>query len=135
MSNGGKVRYGWLRLMYVWTIVGAGGFGLVLLLAPSLVESTMGFPATDPFLRGIIGSVYVAFLILSILGLRSPLKFVPVLFLQLCYKVVWFIMVLLPQLVGGRFPSHAAVLSLIFITYVIGDLIAIPFGRLFAKEA
>ena len=135
MSDDGKVRYGWLRLMYIWTIVAAGGFGLVYLLAPSLVESTMGFPATDPFLRGIIGSNYVAFLILSILGLRSPLKFVPVLFLQLCYKVTWFVVVLLPRLLAGDFPFHAMVLSAIFITYVIGDLIAIPFGRLFAKEA
>ncbi len=129
------VRFGWLRVMYVWTIVGAGGFGLVALFAPSLTESLFGLPAQDPFLRGIIGSVYVAFGILSILGLRSPLKFVPVLFLQLCYKVIWFPVVLVPRLVGGQFPIHAMVLSVIFVTYVVGDLIAIPFGRLFTREA
>jgi hypothetical protein len=76
----------------------------------------------------------VAFGILSILGLRSPLKFVPVLFLQLCYKSIWFLVVLLPQLLGGQLPFHAMVLSLIFATYIIGDLIAIPFGRLFSSE-
>ncbi|HEM61440.1 MAG TPA: hypothetical protein ENO24_04040 [Chloroflexi bacterium] len=135
MSDDGKVRYGWLRLMYVWTIVGAGGVGLIHLFAPGLLESLMGFPAQDPFLRGITGSVYVAFLILSVLGLRSPLKFVPVLFLQLCYKVIWFILIFLPRLVGGQLPVHALMLALVFATYVIGDLIAIPFGRLFAKEA
>ena len=134
MSEERKVRYGWLRLMYAWTILGAGGFGLVVLFAPGLVESTMGFPSQDPFMRGIVGAVYVAFIVLSILGLRSPLKFVPVLFLQLCYKCIWFLVVLLPRLLGGQFPVHAVVLSLIFTTYVIGDLIAIPFGRLFAKE-
>ena len=134
MSEDRGVRFGWLRLMYVWTIVGAGGFGLMALFAPSLMESAMAFPAQDPFLRGVLGSVYVAFGILSILGLRSPLKFVPVLFLQLCYKAIWFIAVLLPRLLGGQFPIHAMVLALIFATYVIGDLIAIPFGRLFAKE-
>ncbi len=135
MSDGGKVRFGWLRLMYVWTILGAGGFGLMALFAPSLLESLMGFPAQDPFLRGVIGSVYVAFGILSILGLRSPLKFVPVLFLQLCYKVIWFIVVLLPRLVGGQLPAHAMALALVFATYIVGDLIAIPFGRLFTREA
>jgi hypothetical protein len=135
MSDEGKVRYSWLRLMYVWTILASGGFGLVSLLAPSLTESMFGFPVQDPFLRGVIGSLYVAFGILSILGLRSPLKFVPVLFLQLCYKVIWFIVVLVPRLLDGQVPMYAMALSLIFATYVIGDLIAIPFGRLFAREA
>lgn len=135
MSEDRGVRFGWLRVMYLWTIVGAGGFGLMALFAPRLMESTMAFPAQDPFLRGVTGSVNVAFGILSLLGLRSPLKFVPVLFLQLCYKAIWFIVVLLPQLLGGQFPTHAMVLALVFATYVIGDLIAIPFGRLFAKEA
>jgi hypothetical protein len=130
-----KVRVGWLKAMYLWTIVGAGGFGLLILFAPSMVESAFGLPAQDPFLRGITGSLYVAFGILSILGLRSPLKFVPVLFLQLCYKLVWFLAVLLPRLLGGQLPSHAMILSLIFATYVVGDLIAIPFSPLFAREA
>ena len=130
-----KVRIGWLKAMYLWTIMGAGGFGLVLLFAPSVAESVFGFPAQDPFLRGIIGSVYVAFGVLSILGLRSPLKLVPVLFLQLCYKSIWFLAVLLPRLLGGHLPSHAMILSLIFATYLVGDLIAIPFSRLFAREA
>jgi hypothetical protein len=121
--------------MYVWTIVGSGGFGLMTLLAPGLAVSVFGFPAQDPFMRGIIASLYVAFGILSLLGLRSPVKFVPVLFLQLCYKAIWFVAVLLPQLLGGQLPLHAMILSLIFVTYVIGDLIAIPFGRLFAKAA
>jgi quinol-cytochrome oxidoreductase complex cytochrome b subunit len=135
MSETMGVRFGWLRVMYVWTILGAGGFGLVLLFAPSLAESAFGIPAQDPFFRGIIASLYVAFGVLSILGLRSPLKFVPVLFLQLCYKSVWFLAVLLPRLLGGQVPFHAMVLSLIFVTYVVGDLIAIPFGRLFRREA
>jgi CDP-diglyceride synthetase len=94
----------------------------------------MRIPAQDPFMIGISGSVCASFAILSILGLRSPLKFVPVLFLQLCYKVIWFIGVLLPRLLGGQLPFHAMMLALLFATYLVGDLIAIPFGRLFAKE-
>jgi quinol-cytochrome oxidoreductase complex cytochrome b subunit len=135
MPEKGGVRFGWLKVMYVWTILGAGGFGLVLLFTPSLAESLLGLPAQDPFMRGIIASLYVAFGILSILGLRSPLKFVPVLFLQLCYKSIWFLAVLLPRLLDGQFPIHAMVLSVIFATYVVGDLIAIPFSRLFSREA
>ena len=76
-------------------------------------------------------------------GLRDPIDtcaavssvFVPVLFLQLCYKSVWFIAVLLPRLLAGQLPSHALILGAVFATYVIGDLIAIPFSWLFAKES
>jgi hypothetical protein len=134
MSEEGKVRYGWLRLMYAWTIVTAAGLGLGMIVAPNFMTSTMRIPAQDPFMIGISGSVCASFAILSILGLRSPLKFVPVLFLQLCYKVIWFIGVLLPRLLGGQLPFHAMMLALLFATYLVGDLIAIPFGRLFAKE-
>lgn len=45
-------------------------------------------PKQDPIVFGIVGGVYVAFGILSILGLRSPLKFMPVLLLRLFYKVI-----------------------------------------------
>lgn len=135
MAAGTTVRWRWLRLMYIWTIVGAGGFGLLGILSPQLMVSLLGFPAQDPFLGGVMGSINVSFAILSILGLRSPLKFVPVLFSELCYKSVWFIVVLLPRVLAGQVPSHALILSAIFATYVIGDLIAIPFPWLFARES
>jgi len=76
----------------------------------------------------------VAFGILSILGLRSPLKFVPVLFLQLCYKVAWFLGVALRLLATGQFPVHGIPFAIIFASYIVGDLIGIPFSYLFAKE-
>jgi hypothetical protein len=77
----------------------------------------------------------LAFGLLSILGLRSPLKFVPVLLIQLCYKSIWFIGVVLPLLVTGHFPSYAIPTVIIFATYIVGDLIAIPFSYAFAKES
>lgn len=135
MIAGNTVRWRWLKLMYVWTILTAGGLGLVAIVSPNLMVSLFGFPVQDPFLGGVIGSSCAAFAILSILGLRSPLKFVPVLFLQLCYKLVWFIAVLLPRLLAGQLPSHALILGAVFATYVIGDLIAIPFSWLFARES
>ncbi len=135
MSEEKKVRFGWLRLMYAWTIVTAAGLGLGMIVAPDFMASSMRMPTQDPFMLGVSGSVCISFVILSILGLRSPLKFVPVLFLQLCYKVVWFLGVLLPRLLVGQVPFHAIMLAAVFATYVVGDLIAIPFGRLFAREA
>jgi len=134
MSKELNVRWGWLKGMYIYTIVGAGGFGLGMIIMPEFMRSLFGWPSQDPIVLGICGSVYFAFALLSILGLRSPLKFAPILLLQLSYKVVWFIGVILPILFAGKFPTYAVLYVLIFATYIIGDLIAIPFSYVFAKE-
>lgn len=111
-------------------MAGVGGLGVILF--PSVMSQSM--PKQDPVTFGITGSVYLAFAILSILGLRSPLKFVPVLLLQLCYKVIWFIGVILPFLFSGLFPMYAIPLVIMWAIFIIGDLIAIPFSYVFAKE-
>ena len=135
MSKDANVRWGWLKFMYIYTIVGAGGFGLGIIVIPNVMKSVFRWPSQDPIVFGVTGSVYLAFAILSLLGLRSPLKFVPVLLLQLCYKVVWFIGVILPLLVAGEFPMYAILHVVIFATYIVGDLIAIPFSYVFAKQS
>ena len=135
MPEDSKVRMNWLKGMYIYTIVGAGGFGLGMLAVPELIKSVFAWPVTEPIVLGVVGSVYVAFGVLSIFGLRSPLKFAPVLLLQLCYKSVWFLGVILPLLVVGEFPTYAILLAIIFATYIIGDIIAIPFSYLFAKQS
>jgi hypothetical protein len=119
--------------MYAYTIVIGGVFGLAFLIMPSTASSLMGFPEEEPIMAGLASSVGVAFAILSIAGLRSPLKFSPVLLLQLTYKAIWFIAVIIPKLAVGQLPSYAIMSSVLYATFVIGDLIAIPFRHLLAK--
>ena len=135
MSKDINVRWGWLKGMCVYTIVGAGGFGLGIITMPDAIRTIFGWPGQDPIVLGVTGSVYLSFALLSILGLRSPLKFAPVLLLQLSYKLVWFIGVILPIVMTAKFPSYAILQVVIFATYIIGDLIAIPFSYVFAKQA
>ena len=135
MSNDLKIRWGWLRFMYVYTLVGAGGFGLGIIFIPNVMQTIFGWPDQDPIVFGVTGSAYLAFALLSILGLRSPLKFSPILLLQLTYKVIWFIGVIVPLLITGQFPTYAILFVVIFAVFVIGDLIAIPFSYVFAKES
>jgi hypothetical protein len=134
MSKDIKIRWGWLKGMYIYTIVVAGLFGLGIIVIPEVIKTIFTWPVNEPIALGIVGSVYVAFGLLSILGLRSPLKFVPVLLMQLCYKSIWFIGVVLPLLITAHFPNYAIPTVIIFATYIIGDLIAIPFSYVFAKE-
>jgi hypothetical protein len=68
-----------------------------------------------------------------VLGLRDPLKFAPVLLLQLCYKSIWFLAVVVPLVIAGRFPQHGVMFAAIFASYIVGDLIAVPFRCLLAR--
>jgi hypothetical protein len=131
MSETTNARLAWLKVMYIWTIVVGGGFGLAIVVAPGAILS-MANEACDPFLYGIEGSVYLAFGLLSILGLRAPLRFVPVLLLQLVYAAVWLIGVVLPLLIATGATPHP-VTAAIFALTVVGDLIAIPFPAVLGR--
>jgi len=130
-----NVRRGWLKLMYAYTIIGAGGFGLALLLIPEKMRSVFGWSRQDPVLFGAFISVLIAFALLSVFGLKAPLKYVPILFLQLVYKLIWFVVILLPAASSGSMPLYRILLAVIFASYVAGDLIAIPFRYLFEQTS
>lgn len=129
-----KIRWGWLKIMYIYTIVNAGGFGLGMVFVPDLVISMLKFPNQDPIVFGAFGCMLIASGILAILGLRSPLKFVPLLLFQLFYKSIWFVAVLIPFLLVNEMQMYVVVFILIFASYIIGDLIAIPFSYIFVRE-
>lgn len=129
------VRLSWIKFMYVYTIIGAGGFGLGILFVPDIMKSMFAMPDQDPLVFGITGSVYASFALLSILGLRSPLKCIPVLVLQLSYKSIWFVAVFFPLLFAGKVQLYSWLFAVTFATYIVGDLIAIPFSHVFGKQS
>ncbi len=129
-----KIHFGRLKFLYLYTIIGAGGFGLGIIFMPDFVRSLFRMPIQDPVTFGITGGVYLAFGILSIFGLKSPLKFVPVLFLQVLYKSIWLIGVILPLLLKGELQLYGILITIIFLTYIIADLFSIPFGYLFSSN-
>lgn len=128
------IRWRWLKGMYIYTIIVSGSFGAGIVIMPEAIKSMFGWPVEEPLAFGIIGSLYFAFGFLSILGLWSPLKFVPVLLLQLCYKIIWFFGVFLPLVISGQYPDYGLLTVIIFATYVVGDLIAIPFPYVFGHK-
>ncbi|HEX8991959.1 MAG TPA: hypothetical protein VF784_09795 [Anaerolineales bacterium] len=135
MSTDTDVRWGWLKFMYVYTIVVAGAVGLGIIVYPGIMTSVFGWPVEEPITLGIAGSVFMAFAILSIFGLRAPLKFAPILALQLCYKSIWFVGVVLPLWLTGQFRSNAVFSVVLYATFIVGDLIAIPFPYIFSRQA
>ena len=134
MESNINIRFGWIKGMYIYTLVGAGGFGLMMIFVPELVESMFGIPVCDPMIYGVAASILFAFGIMSVLGLRSPLKFLPILLIQFVYKSIWVIGILLPLSLKGALPSYAPLMIVVMVSYIIGDLIAIPFSVLMKHE-
>lgn len=134
MENNASIRWGWLKTMYIYTIFVAGGFGLGMIFFPGTIQSLLRFPPQDPIMLGVYASVSLASGLVSIFGLRAPLKFVALLLIQLFYKPIWLLGVALPLFLRGQFPFYVVFMSVIFLTFIIGDLMAIPFGYLFSKK-
>lgn len=112
----------------------AGGTGLGMVFFPDVTQAALGYPAQDPVVFKLYGSVLLASGLAAIPALRRPLKFVPLLLLQLIYKPIWLAVVAEPMFLKGQFPLYVVMFSAIFLTYIIGDLIAIPFSYLFSRE-
>lgn len=134
MDQDRKIRMGWIKLMYWYTILGAGLSGVGMIFAPGLSQRMLGLGEQDPIFFGIAASIWLAFGVMSIFGLKAPLKFLPVLCMQLLYKSVWVIGVIVPLVVTGRLPEYAGLIIVIMVSYIIGDLIAIPFHYVLADE-
>jgi hypothetical protein len=75
----------------------------------------------DP-LKGVAFSFWAALSALSVLGLRYPLKMLPLLLLQLVYKLVWLIAVALPTWSALRSTD----LTQAMVIGVVVDLVGIP---------
>lgn len=127
MSSTKNARIFLLKLMYALTIVIAGSLGVGMLVASDVTRWVFGVDCPG-ILSGLIGSVFLAFALVSMLGLRNPMKFAPLLFMQLLYKSAWLCFVALPLLITGRISADVIPVIAVFLAAVIGDLIAIPFG-------
>jgi hypothetical protein len=128
-----KFHPNWMRVMYALTVIVAGVFGLAFLIAPSATESLWGIPTQEPIIAGIAYSMWFAMGIISLGGLRSPLKFTPVLVAEMFYKTVWIIAIIIPRAIAGTLPSFALTLAVSYLIPIIGNTIVIPWRYFFAK--
>jgi hypothetical protein len=85
-----------LRAGYLLLIVGLGG-----LIVPQIVSH----PITD---RGVIAALLGAIWTLALVGLRHPLRMLPLLLFEFAWKLIWMIFYGLPQYSAGRFPATFA---------------------------
>lgn len=113
------VRLYVMRLAYLGNFVGLG-----LSVWPVIISHP---GAWDP-VKGAAFCFWAALSALSGLGIRYPLKMVPLLLLQLLYKSIWLIAVYLPLSSAGQSTDLTRVMA----GGVIMDLIVIPWPYVLA---
>jgi hypothetical protein len=81
--------------------------------------------------RTILGSLWMAILIGSVLGLFFPATMSPLLLIQVIYKTLWLLVFVLPRLRTRRFDEIPWGIALTFLVIVVSYPWVIPWGQLF----
>jgi hypothetical protein len=120
--------------MYAANVFVSGPLGLAALVTPEWTRTQLAIPAGDPVSFGVaIGAVPLAFGIGGLLGLRAPVRMSPILVLQVLYKSAFLLAVLGPWLLDGSIPSYAVTPIAIFVFFIVGNLLAVPFPYVLGK--
>jgi len=80
-------------------------------------------------LPGVAFSFWVAFSTLAILGILHPLKMIPLLLVQISYKLIWLIMVAYPLWSANKLTASSAQgLGEVNLKSIVIDLLVIPWS-------
>lgn len=82
-------------------------------------------------LSGVAYSFWASFALLMGIGVRFPIKMIPLLLLQLVYKSMWIIMTYLPAKSAGLLNESLESFFWICVVAIIVDLIVIPWSYVF----
>lgn len=106
-----------LKIVYVANIVVAGWISITALFFPKTAMHSVfqnAFQYSDSF--RLVGALWFAIFLLSIVGLFYPVKMSPVLMLQFIYKGSWLIVAALPAILNKQeYPSGMAAFFLIWV--------------------
>jgi hypothetical protein len=111
-----------IKLIYIANIIVAGWIGITSLFFPKLSSATIfqNLYQTTDIIR-LVGCLWLAIAILSVLGIWRPLTFSPVLLLQLIYKGSWLLVVAIPAIKNNQaYPSGMA-------TFFLAWVLVLPF--------
>lgn len=105
-----------LKLIYSANIIVAGWISITSIFLPQKAISSIFENAYAPTeVVRLVGCLWLAITILSILGLWKPITFSPILLVQLIYKGAWLLIVALPAIINDQpFPTGMATFFLIW---------------------
>jgi hypothetical protein len=113
-----------LRAMYAFMFV-----GLALTRWPGILNPPPGLSNAGT----VVGSVLGAISLLALLGIRYPLKMLPLLFFELLWKVLWVAMWGLPLWSGQRLAADGEQMLISALVGVVLVPLAVPWGYVFEQ--
>lgn len=120
-------------------MVYVGAVAIALLVDPKNALSFSGFPSSGiPYpaslIAGVAYSQWLAIALLSVLGLRSPIKYSPVLLLVVTYKTVWMLALALPKAISGTLISWGQTNAIEWLILVVVVALVMPWKYIFEKS-
>lgn len=124
-----------LLLPYIFNIIVLVPIGLLTLLGGERggrLASQGKFPESEGF-RTILGSLWTAILLGSVMGLLYPVTMSPLLLIQVIYKTLWLVVFVIPKLLRAHSREVPLGISLTFLVIVASYPLVIPWGQLFGS--
>ncbi len=99
-----------LKIIYIANIIVAGWISLTSIFNPKHSAVSVFQNAYQPTeVIRLVGCLWLAIAVLSVLGLWRPVSFSPILLVQLIYKGTWLLVVALPAIKNNQpYPSGMA---------------------------
>ena len=96
------------------------GVGLAVTMWPSFVSDSQSWPLMD----GVVACMLAALSILAFVGVRHPLRMIPLLLWECAWKLIWLAVVALPQWASGPMDQAAqgVAFSCLFVVFVLAVL-------------
>lgn len=113
-----------LRGAYLLIAVGLG-----VMIWPGLIDP----PADLEHMRGVVRALLGAIGLLAVLGIRYPLRMLPLLFFELTWKVIWIVAIGLPLRSAGALTEATSATLFDCAFGVVVCVVAIPWRYVFAN--
>ncbi|MDP9363733.1 MAG: hypothetical protein M3Q10_05815 [Chloroflexota bacterium] len=88
----------------------------------------------DPVTFGMLGAIWLAIGLLSLVGLRHPLPLAGIFAAQIVYKSIWIVAVALPRLIAGERLAEVVPFALFFGAVVVCWLVGAPLAYLLGRR-
>jgi hypothetical protein len=99
------------------------GVGLAIVKWPLLIQDAASLPVMD----GVVTCLLTAMSFLAFLGLRYPIRMLPILLFEIAWKVLWIALIAIPHLIADD--MNAATRELLFnCSFVVIIIAVIPWG-------
>jgi hypothetical protein len=104
------------------------GVGLAIVKWPLLIQDASSLPVME----GVVTCLLTAMSILAFLGLRYPIRMLPILLFEVAWKVIWIATVAIPHLIAND--MNAATSEVLFsCSFVVIIITVIPWGYVWRR--